>query len=62
MESASVTLGHATGDHHHGPPEANKSSKVDQTTLGLLIFLGLLGTFWGLLETIGAVADAIVGM
>ena len=39
MESASVTLGHATGDHHHGPPEANKSSKVDQTTLGLLIFL-----------------------
>ena len=30
--------------------------------VGLLIFLGLLGTFWGLLETIGAVADAIVGM
>lgn len=29
---------------------------------GLLVFLGLLGTFWGLLETIGAVADAIVGM
>jgi len=27
--------------------------------IGLLIFLGLLGTFWGLLETIGAVADAI---
>ena len=26
---------------------------------GLLIFLGLLGTFWGLLETVGAVADAI---
>jgi hypothetical protein len=30
--------------------------------IGLLIFLGLLGTFWGLLETIGAVADAIAGM
>ena len=29
---------------------------------GLLIFLGLLGTFWGLLETIGAVADAIAGL
>jgi hypothetical protein len=29
---------------------------------GLLIFLGLLGTFWGLLETIGAVADAINGL
>lgn len=27
--------------------------------IGLLIFLGLLGTFWGLLETIGAVANAI---
>ena len=26
---------------------------------GLLIFLGLLGTFWGLLQTVGAVADAI---
>ena len=29
---------------------------------GLLIFLGLLGTFWGLLQTIGAVADAINGL
>ncbi|PPE78819.1 flagellar motor protein MotA [Kaistia algarum] len=26
---------------------------------GLLIFLGLLGTFWGLLQTVGAVANAI---
>src|SRR4030088_781681 len=30
--------------------------------IGLLIFLGLLGTFWGLLATIGAVADAISGL
>jgi len=30
--------------------------------IGLLIFLGLLGTFWGLLETIGAVADAIANL
>jgi hypothetical protein len=30
--------------------------------IGLLIFLGLLGTFWGLLQTIGAVADAINSM
>ncbi len=29
---------------------------------GLLIFLGLLGTFWGLLQTIGAVADVIAGL
>jgi gas vesicle protein len=27
--------------------------------IGLLIFLGLLGTFWGLLQTISAVAEAI---
>ncbi len=30
--------------------------------IGLLIFLGLLGTFWGLLQTISAVADAISGL
>jgi len=30
--------------------------------IGLLIFLGLLGTFWGLLQTISAVADAINGL
>ncbi|MBS0520677.1 MAG: flagellar motor protein MotA [Proteobacteria bacterium] len=30
--------------------------------IGLLIFLGLLGTFWGLLQTIGSVADAIAGL
>ena len=29
---------------------------------GLLIFLGLLGTFWGLLLTVGAVSDVIGGM
>ena len=29
---------------------------------GLLIFLGLLGTFWGLLRTVGAVSSVIHGM
>ena len=29
---------------------------------GLLIFLGLLGTFWGLLRTVGAVSAVIQGM
>ncbi|WP_424812583.1 flagellar motor protein MotA [Roseococcus sp. YIM B11640] len=44
------------------------SSRLDETRelsrymTGLLIFLGLLGTFWGLLLTIGAVADVIGGM
>ncbi len=30
--------------------------------VGLLIFLGLLGTFWGLLKTIGSVGEIIGGM
>ncbi len=30
--------------------------------IGLLIFLGLLGTFWGLLVTIGAVSEVISGL
>lgn len=44
------------------------SSRLDETrelsryATGLLIFLGLLGTFWGLLLTIGAVSDVINGM
>ena len=42
MESASVALGrHADGDEHdhHGPPLANQSSRVDATTLGMLLFI-----------------------
>ena len=42
MESASVaTTGHATPaeDHHHGPPEANQSARIDQTILGILLFI-----------------------
>ena len=30
--------------------------------IGLLIFLGLLGTFWGLLETVSSVGDVIAGL
>lgn len=30
--------------------------------VGLLIFLGLLGTFWGLLRTIGSVGEIIAGL
>jgi biopolymer transport protein ExbB/TolQ len=43
-------------------------SRLDETRelsrymTGLLIFLGLLGTFWGLLLTISSVADVIGGM
>lgn len=41
------------------------SSRIEETheisryLIGLLVFLGLLGTFWGLLETVGAVGDTI---
>jgi cytochrome c oxidase subunit 3 len=38
VESASVAVGHH--DHeHHGPPEANKSSRVDPQLLGMLLFI-----------------------
>src|SRR5678815_2963996 len=29
---------------------------------GLLVFLGLLGTFWGLIETVGSVGNVINGL
>ena len=35
MEAASIT--HA--EHHHGPPLANRSSRVDPPTLGMLLFI-----------------------
>lgn len=30
--------------------------------IGLLVFLGLLGTFWGLLETVRSIGDVIAGL
>jgi hypothetical protein len=36
-----------------------ESRDLSRYLIGLLIFLGLLGTFWGLLQTIGAVGDVI---
>ena len=37
MESASVTTSHE--EQHHGPPEANQSSRIDRQTLGILLFI-----------------------
>jgi len=37
----------------------DESREVSRYMIGLLIFLGLLGTFWGLLGTIGAVVNVI---
>jgi cytochrome c oxidase subunit III len=36
MESATVAVEHG---EHHGPPEANASSRIDRQTLGILIFI-----------------------
>ena len=40
----------------------DESRDLSRYTIGLLIFLGLLGTFWGLLQTVGAIADVIGGL
>ena len=40
----------------------DESRDIARYTIGLLIFLGLLGTFWGLLQTIGAIRDVISGL
>lgn len=40
----------------------DESRDLSRYTIGLLIFLGLLGTFWGLLQTVGAIAEVIGGL
>jgi hypothetical protein len=40
----------------------DESRELSRYATGLLIFLGLLGTFWGLLLTIGSVSDVITNM
>ena len=40
----------------------DESRELSRYMTGLLIFLGLLGTFWGLLKTVGAVSDVIASM
>ncbi len=39
-----------------------ESHDISRYMIGLLIFLGLLGTFWGLLETVEAVGSTIAGL
>jgi len=40
----------------------SSSRETSRYLVGLLVFLGLLGTFWGLLKTIGSVGDVINGL
>jgi hypothetical protein len=40
----------------------DESRDMSRYLVGLLIFLGLLGTFWGLLETVSSIGGAIEGL
>lgn len=40
----------------------DESRELARYLTGLLIFLGLLGTFWGLLQTVGSIANVIRSM
>jgi len=37
----------------------DEARDISRYLIGLLVFLGLLGTFWGLLGTIGSIGDTI---
>ena len=63
MESASIPVAGTAHDHgdHHGPPEANASSKIDRQTLGIFLFIVsevmLFGAFFAAYFFIRAVAS-----
>ncbi|MDF2117789.1 flagellar motor protein MotA [Roseiarcaceae bacterium H3SJ34-1] len=40
----------------------DESREIARYLTGLLVFLGLLGTFWGLLETVGSISNVIKSM
>lgn len=40
----------------------DESRDISRYTIGLLVFLGLLGTFWGLLGTVESIRDVIGGI
>lgn len=40
----------------------DESREISRYVIGLLIFLGLLGTFWGLLDTVGSIGRVIAGL
>lgn len=40
----------------------DENREISRYLIGLLIFLGLLGTFWGLLDTVSAVTKVIKGL
>lgn len=40
----------------------DESREISRYMIGLLVFLGLLGTFWGLLGTVDSISDVIGGL
>ena len=40
----------------------DEGREVNRYLIGLLVFLGLLGTFWGLLETVGSIGGVLASM
>ncbi len=40
----------------------DEARDISRYMTGLLVFLGLLGTFWGLIETVGSVGNVISGL
>src|SRR3546814_13855732 len=40
----------------------DESREISRYLIGLLVFLGLLGTFWGLIETINSISEVIGGL
>ncbi len=40
----------------------DEGREISRYFIGLLVFLGLLGTFWGLLQTIGSVSSVVSGL
>src|SRR6202000_618231 len=43
-------------------PRLDEARDISRYMTGLLVFLGLLGTFWGLIETVGSVGKVIDGL
>jgi cytochrome c oxidase subunit 3 len=39
VAAAAAHVDHSRDDHHHGPPEANRSSRVEPAFLGMLLFI-----------------------
>jgi cytochrome c oxidase subunit 3 len=39
VAAAAAHVDHSHDDHHHGPPEANRSSRVEPAFLGMLLFI-----------------------